>query len=174
VSLLKFTEKVSIINGNPYVRPPDSVLAVIFKQARKDSSPIPVKGTINGAVFRQSLVRYAGDWRLYVNIIMAKAGEIAHSKSVTEIVGQRAEFAIAFDPSPPVYEMTPFLQGALSAHPRVLKAWGNLTQGRQKEILRYFLFLKSNEARERNLEKLLKMLGGEEGRFMARDWKDGK
>jgi hypothetical protein len=173
-SLLTFSETISIINGNPYVRPPDDVLNEIFEQAGRDTSPIPIKGTINGAAFHQSLVRYMGDWRLYVNIWMATAAKLEFSKSVTEVVGQQVEFAITFDPSPPTYEMSPFLEKALKDHPRTWKAWGELTPGRQKEVLRYFSFLKSDEARERNLERLLKVLGGEEGRFMARDWKDGK
>ena len=35
---------------------------------------------------------------------------------------------------------------------------------------RYFAGLKSEEARKRNLEKVLHVLSGRPGRFMARDW----
>jgi hypothetical protein len=38
------------------------------------------------------------------------------------------------------------------------------------EIARYLVSLKSQDARSRNLEKVLRMLGGQKGRFMARDW----
>jgi len=49
MSTLKFLEKISIINGNPYVRPPDDVLLTVFKQAEEKTSPIPIKIKINGA-----------------------------------------------------------------------------------------------------------------------------
>jgi hypothetical protein len=52
--------------------------------------------------------------------------------------------------------------------------WDNLPPSRRKEILRYFSWLKSDAARERNLAKALHVLSGHPGRFMARDWKDGK
>ncbi len=171
---LTFIEEISIINGNPYVRPPDNVLSVVFKQAGKNTSPIPVIGKINGAKFQQSLVRYQGDWRLYVNIIMAKAAGIPFSKSIREIVGTAAAFEIEFNPAPPVYEMLSFLQDALDKNPGAKDSWNKLPPNRQKEILRYFSWLKSDEAKERNIKKVIAVLLRNEGRFMARNWKDGK
>ena len=171
---LKFSEKISIINGNPYVRPPDAVLIAVFKQAVKQTSPIPIKGKINRAKFQQSLVRYQGDWRLYVNIIMAKAAKIKFSKSISEIVGKVATFEIEFNPNPPVYKMVAFLKRSLDNNPIANDNWGKLTPSRQKEILRYFSWLKSDAAKERNLKKVIEMLTGKEGRYMARSWKDGK
>ncbi len=169
-----FCEKVHIINGNPYVRPPDSVIESIFKQAGKETSPIPIRGKINGATFQQSLVKYEGDWRLYINIIMAKAGKVDFLKSITEIVGKEVTIDVEFDPKPPVFKMVDFLQKALDKNTAAKKSWENLTPGRQKEILRYFSWLKSDQAKERNLKKAIEVLTGTEGRFMARTWKDGK
>jgi hypothetical protein len=48
-----------------------------------------------------------------------------------------------------------------------------LTPSLQKEALRRFASVKSDEARTRNIEAALAVLGGDPGRFMARDWKDG-
>lgn len=172
--ILKFTEKISIINGNPYVRPPERILQEIFKQAEKNTSPITIKGRINGAEFQQSLVKYQGDWRLYVNIIMAKAAKISFSKSISEIVGRSAIFEIEFNPKPQVYKMTPFLRKSLEDNPVARENWENLTPSRKKEILRYFSWLKSDEAKERNLKKIMEVLTGKEARFMARSWKNGK
>lgn len=172
--MLRFSETIEIINGNPYVRPPDSVLEEIFWQAHKYTSPIPVRGTINGAAFRQSLVRYEGDWRLYVNIIMAKAGDIDFTRSISEIVGRKAYFEVEYNPVPETYTMLPFLKKALADNPVASINWKQLPPHRRKEILRYFSRLKSDEAKQRNLEKMLYVLSGKEGRFMARAWKDGK
>jgi uncharacterized protein YdeI (YjbR/CyaY-like superfamily) len=49
-----------------------------------------------------------------------------------------------------------------------------LPPSRQKEILRYFARLKSEDARGRNLEKALHVLSGGKARFMARAWSDGR
>jgi hypothetical protein len=44
----------------------------------------------------------------------------------------------------------------------------------QAEVLGgHFSGLKSNNARERNLAKCLRVFLGDEGRFSARDWKNG-
>lgn len=171
---LIFKAKVLIINGNPYVRPPDEILKKIFNQAEKTMSPIPIKGKINGATFQQTLVRYQGDWRLYVNIIMAKAAKIKFYKSISEIVGKVATFEVEFNKTPTVFNMTPFLKKALNLNPIAKKNWERLTPSRRKEILRYFSWLKSNDAKERNVKKVIEALSGKDTRFMARSWKDGK
>lgn len=172
--MLKFTSEIKIINGNPYVRPPDKILQQLFIQAGKDKSPITVKGEINGAKFKQSLVRYQGDWRLYVNIIMAKAAHIGFKKSISEIVGTNVDFEIEYDNSPPTFKMLPFIKEVLDKNVDAKKNWDKLIPSRQKEILRYFSWLKSEEARERNVSKLLSALTQKETRFMARTWKDGR
>lgn len=174
MSALKFLGRVSIIHGNPYVRPPDDVLEALFEQAGKKTSPISIKGKINGARFQQSLVRYMGDWRLYVNIIMAKAAKIKFIKSISEIVGNETTFEIQFDTKPPIYKMVTLLKNSLDNNPVAKANWEKLTPSRQKEVLRYFSWLKSDEAKERNLKKIIEMLGGKEGRYMARSWKEGK
>jgi hypothetical protein len=168
-----FSETVSIIGVNPFVRPPDDVLHAIFEQSGKQNSPIPVRGKLNGAPFRQSLVRYQGDWRLYINIAMAKAAGMSFSRSVRDIVGTRVAIEIESDPEPPVYAMIPSLQRLLDRSPVAKHNWNKLIPSRRKEILRYISRLKSHEAKERNLQKVIEVLSGKEKRFMARSWKDG-
>jgi hypothetical protein len=172
--MTRFSETIHIINGNPYVRPPDRVLEKIFLHANKRTSPIPVRGTINTAPFTQSLVRYEGDWRLYVNIIMAKAAQLHFSKSISEIVERKATFEIEFNPYPSIPQMVSFLREALEQNPGARTHWENLPPHRKKEVLRYFEQLQSEAAKARNLEKLLEALSGKETRFMARTWKNGK
>jgi Domain of unknown function (DUF1905) len=62
----RFKATIDIIGVNPFVLLPDPVLKNIFKQAQKDKGPIPVRGTINGHPFIQTLVKYSGYWRLYI------------------------------------------------------------------------------------------------------------
>jgi uncharacterized protein YdeI (YjbR/CyaY-like superfamily) len=73
-----------------------------------------------------------------------------------------------------MHPMPAWFQAGLAKTPRAKKAWETLIPSRQKEILRYFSWLKSDAAKARNLEKALRVLSGEPGRFMARSWKDGR
>ena len=169
-----FSPRILIINGNPYVRPPQALLESIFRQAGKDKGPISVRGKLNEAPFQQSVVRYQGDWKLYINGIMAKKAGLDYTGSITAIVGREVKVEVEFDPHPPTYPMIEPFQKALNKHPRAKSAYEQLTPGRKKEILRYFSFMKSKEALQRNIEKALQVLSGKEARFMARTWKNGK
>jgi len=169
-----FSSTIAIINGNPYVRPPDAVLGYLFRAFGKNMGPIPIRGTINGASFRQSLVRYLGDWRLYVNGIMAKAAGLTYRGSIVAIVGRRVKISIELDPSPLTYEMIPELKTSLSQNAKAAAAFTSLAPSRKKEILRYFSWLKSDEAKKRNINKVIEVLSGKKARFMARSWEGGK
>jgi uncharacterized protein YdeI (YjbR/CyaY-like superfamily) len=67
-----------------------------------------------------------------------------------------------------------WFESALAQNETARKNWEALIPSRQKEILRYFSWLKSDEAKARNIEKALHVLSGGSGRFMARSWKDGR
>ncbi len=67
-----FSTLIEIIDINPYVLLPVSVLENICKQANKTKGPIPIKGTINKHLFIQTLVKFRGEWRLYLNTPMRK------------------------------------------------------------------------------------------------------
>jgi Bacteriocin-protection, YdeI or OmpD-Associated len=92
-------------------------------------------------------------------------------------VGDVANFTVEFDeeyrggPGGP----TPrWFSAALRRNAAARKGWNALPPSRKKEILRYLVRLKSPEARERNLQKALHVLGGGEARFMARSWSEGR
>jgi hypothetical protein len=91
-------------------------------------------------------------------------------------VGDRVAVELAFDagyrPGPP--PMPAFLRAALKANPKALAAYRALPPARQKELVRHFARLKSEEARTRNLVSALRVLSGHPGRFMARDWAGGR
>jgi hypothetical protein len=69
-----FSQVIFKVGINPCVVPPDDVLRHICKQAHKRKGPIPVRGTIGGAQYTQTLVKYLNHWRLYVNGPMLKNG----------------------------------------------------------------------------------------------------
>lgn len=68
----RFSANIGIIGINPFVELPEKVLAAVLKAAGKDKGPIRVRGTINGDPYRQTLLRYKGEWRLYINGFMLK------------------------------------------------------------------------------------------------------
>src|SRR5215216_5017512 len=145
-----FSAKVDKIGINPYVSLPEAVLKTIFQEARKAKGPIPVRGTINGKSFTQTLVRYQGAWRLYINGIMRDAAGID--------VGDEAHIQLEFDPAPRVEPMPPKFEQALAKNTAAKAAFEKLIPSRQKEIMRYLNSMKTEEALDRNIERVIKHL----------------
>jgi len=88
-------------------------------------------------------------------------------------VGDSVGIELSFDAAyagGPANPMPPWFRAALAKRANARRGFEALPPSRQKEILRYFAGLKSEEARKRNLEKVLHVLSGRPGRFMARDW----
>jgi hypothetical protein len=82
--------------ANLYVTPPNQVLTTLFQQAGKETSPISVKGKLNSADFRQSLVRYMGWWCLYINGKMADLARLQYQSSIGAIVGKNLLLRLYF------------------------------------------------------------------------------
>ena len=148
----KFSAEIYKIGINPVVDPPENVLSTIFRQAAKNRGPIPVRGLLNGAPFKQTLVRYAGAWRLYVNGPMLKDSGLQ--------VGDLANFEIEFDPLPRGVPMPARLNAELRKNADARKAFDLLPPSRQKEILRYIGSLKSEDSIERNVTRVISQLSG--------------
>lgn len=163
MALLKYSTAVKIINGNPYVEVPEKLLQGIFEQAGRDKQPIPVKGKLNGANFVQTLMRYEGDWRLYLNGVMLKAAEIMFkSGDIASVVGKEVEIEVGYDNKSRELEMHPKLQSALDKDNKASKAYEGLSPSRKHEILRYLSFLKTEEKVDLNIKRILQHLRGEE------------
>lgn len=145
-----FTAKIEIIGVNPFVFLPDEVLTKIFKDADRDKGPIPVKGTLNGKAYMQTLVKYSGAWRLYLNTPMRE--------STNTQVGDTVKVEIAYDPKPRVVPMPIAFQKALDKSKKAKESFDKLPPSHQKEFLRYLGNLKSKEALERNIEATIKYL----------------
>ena len=110
-----------------------------------------------------------GSFYLYLHGDVRKASNTKVGDAVTVDVSFDKDYR-----SGPAHPMPDWFQNALNKNPVAKINWEQLIPSRQKEILRYFSWLKSPEAKERNLEKALHVLNGREGRFMARTWIDGK
>jgi hypothetical protein len=160
MDMIKFKAKIEIIGVNPFVFLPERALHKVFMQAGKDKGKIPVKMKIDGHEFPQTLIKWSGSWRLYLNTPMRKAAK--------KDVGDVANFEIAYDPIERVFPMHPKLEKALLQNKAAKKVFDSLRPSLQQEINRYIGFLKTESSVDRNVTKAIQFLVGN-GRFVARD-----
>ena len=158
--MIKFRAKIEIIGVNPFVFLPERVLKEVFKQAGKNKGKIPVKMKIDGHEFTQTLIKWSGAWRLYLNTPMRKAAK--------KDIGDVANFEIAYDPLERVVPMHPKFEKALLKNKEAKKVFDSLRPSLQLEINRYFGFLKTEPSVDRNVTRAIQFLLGK-GRFVARD-----
>lgn len=156
----RFEAELEIIGINPFVSVPEPILEAIFAAAGKRTGPIQICGTVNGADYQQSLVRYAGAWRLYVNTAMLKDSP--------RRVGERLAVTVAHDPVGRPAPTSPAFEQALANHPEAKAVFDTLPPSRQREIVRYLAALKSPASIERNIARAIAFLTGE-GRFIGSD-----
>ncbi len=145
-----FSQEIYRLGINPVVDPPDAALKVVFAQSGRSKGPIPVRGTINGAEYTQTLVKYRGKWRLYVNGKMLKASGLD--------VGDTARIEIEYDPRPRRVPIPAGLRRALGGDPKARAAWNALTSSRRTEIVRYLASLKTEASISKNVERVVGML----------------
>ena len=124
----------------------------IFKHAKKRKGPIPVRGTINGAPYKQTLVKYLEFWRLYVNAPMLKNAGLKN--------GDVASVTIEFDPSNRTERPHRAFAAALLASAKATAAFYKLTPSHQKEINRYLNSSKTDVTRARNIKTVMMFLSG--------------
>ena len=155
-----FKARIEIIGVNPFVFLPQRVLKNIFEQAGKDKGKIPVIMRIDGHQFPQTLIKYSGKWRLYLNTPMRKAAG--------KDVGDKAAFEITFNPVKKEIPFHPKLKLALKENHFARKIFEQLPPSRQLEIKRYIIRLKTEAAIEKNVKRAIGFLLGKE-RFIGRN-----
>jgi len=158
--MLFFTAPINKIGINPYVFLPERVLKGLMQQAKKQKGPISVAVLIGGKNFNQTLVKYAGFWRLYLN----KPMRVAAGKDV----GDTIRIGIAYEQRKSEFAMPASLKLALDNDGDAKEVFDSLPPSRQKEINRYIANLKTPEAVERNVLRAVNFLKGKE-RFIGRD-----
>ena len=144
---------------------PVTVLKAIFKQAGKEKGTIPIKGTLDGHRYIQTLVKYSGKWRLYLNTPMRKA--------VKKDVGDTVTVTVEFDPIERTIPIHPKLLNALQQNQKAKNIFEHLSPSLQKEIVRYIANLKTEESITKNVTRAIQFLLGKE-RFVGRDGCEGR
>ncbi len=155
-----FKAELEIIDGNPFVFIPSKILNKIFQQANKNKGAIPVRGKINKKIYQQTLLRYSGDWRLYINMKMLK--------NSPKRIGEVIDIEIEFDPSDRTIKPHPEFVNALTANMEAKEVFEKLSPSKQKEIVRYISNLKTEKSVDKNVKRAINFLLGKE-RFVGRD-----
>ncbi len=158
--MYKFKAEIEIIGVNPFVFVPDDILQQIFKQAGKSTGYIPINGTINDKPYKQTLVKYSGEWRLYINTTMLK--------NSPKRVGENIEITVSFDPESREINPPNSFVKALAENDKAKTVFDNLPASRKLEIVRYLARLKTEEVLKKNIKRAINFLLGKE-RFIGRD-----
>lgn len=156
----QFKACIEIIGINPFVFVPEPILKHLFEHARKDKGKIPIRGTINNLPYKQTLIKYSGAWRLYINTSMLK-----HSP---KRIGENISITVELDPSDRKIAMHPKFLKALGENIEAKITFDNLRPSLQHEILRYLSFLKTEISLDKNIIKAINFLLGKQ-RFIGRD-----
>lgn len=158
--MYKFRAEIEIIGINPFVYVPNNILLQIFEQAGKSKGHIPIKGTINNKSYKQTLVKYSGEWRLYINTSILK--------NSPKRIGEVIDITVNFDPESREIETPENFTKALDKNEEAKTVFNNLSVSKKIEIVRYLANLKTEEAREKNIHRAINFLLGKE-RFVGRD-----
>ena len=162
----RFRSTIRLSGINPYVMVEADIAERLKPGWRK---PMPVTARLDGYPRQGWHINLmpVGDGRftLYLNADVRK--------EAVAMVGDTVDIELRFDDAyegGPANPMPQWFRAALAKRANARRGFDALPPSRQKEILRYFARLKSEDAQKRNLEKVLHVLSGRPGRFMARDW----
>lgn len=148
-----FTATLEIIGINPFVFVPEEILNMVFEKSGRNKSPIAVKGTVNGKDFKQNLMKYLGEWRLYVNLTMLK--------NSPKRIGETIEVVLEYDDSDRSISIHPQLEKAIKESTVATANFENLIPSRRHELIRYINNLKTEASIQRNIDKIIRHLHGE-------------
>jgi hypothetical protein len=155
-----FTATIEIVGANPFVQVPDDILGALFAQCGRSKGAIPVKGRVNGSPYTQTLMKFKGLWRLYINTFMLK--------NSPQRVGEVIDITVTLDESERTIAPPPGFVKALDDNPQAKNVFEDLPPSRRHEIVRYIAALKTEEAVTRNIARAIDFLNGK-GRFVGRD-----
>jgi hypothetical protein len=148
---------------NPYVDPPLGTSGKLGKRG-----VIPVKVSLDGKAFRANLMPLGAKrtkaapgrhHRLYLHGIMRKA--------IGRDTGDRIKVVLELDLKRRMEPMNPRLARALKKDAKAKKVFEGLSPSHQKELKRYLNHLKSPEALQRNVDKVMGYLRKSQARWFG-------
>jgi hypothetical protein len=143
-----FKAKIYKVGINPCVKVPTRITDAM----EPVKGYIPIKGKIENHSFRQTLVPVKGaPYRLFVNGLMLKGANVK--------LGQTVRFTIEqnFQSRKREFPLLSAFKTELDKH-WLFPEFKKLTPHRQKEILKYLNYLKTEAALQRNMAKVIAQL----------------
>lgn len=143
-----FKAKIYKVGINPCAKVPHR----ITKTMKPVKGYIPIKGKIENHSFKQTLVPVKGEpYRLFVNGPMLKGANVK--------LGQTVRFSIEqnFSSLKREFPMVKVFKAELDKE-NLFTAFKKLAPSRQKDILKYLNYLKSEESLSRNINKVIVQL----------------
>jgi hypothetical protein len=166
---IEFKATIALRGYNPYIAVSAEQAAAIAPGWKR---PIPVLVQLNGGPtppWRINIMPVGdGSFYLYLDNRIRKPTGTAVGDDVTVTLGFDADYRAG-----PAHDMPDDLAAALLGNSAAASNWERLPPSRKKEVLRYLARLQSPSARRSNLDRLLHVLEGKEGRYLARQWKNG-
>lgn len=156
----RFQAVLQLIGINPYVEIPPPILLAICNDAKRSKGPIPIVGTINQQPYQQTLLKYKGIWRLYINISMLPKSP--------QRIGELLEITIAVDPRDRTVPIHPAFEEMLQQDTIAFASYTQQSPSLKKEINRYLHTAKKKETLVKNIALAMGFLKGE-NRFIGRD-----
>ena len=106
---------------------PADTVAALLKAANKKATPVQVKCDLQGTLFDANVVRYAGNWRLYLNTPMRKSAQ--------KDVGDTVEITLHYDPRIRMPPMPQAFRQALKDNAEALRLWRLRPSPKRYEML---------------------------------------
>jgi hypothetical protein len=154
-----FEAEINIIGINPFVSVPDEILQAIFLQADKTKGFIPIRGSVNDKPYKQTLVRYSGQWRLYINTTMLK--------NSPKRIGELIKISVEYDDENREIEMPQPFAKAHKENREAKRVFERLSASRRLEIVSYLSRLKTEQSLQNNINRAILFLLGKE-KFVGR------
>lgn len=111
---------------------------------------VPVRGTINGAPFRNSLCHMRGEWFMVVNKELRKAAGVGAGDTVAVELERDDEKRVAAVP--------PWLKKIIAADARARAFWDKSPYSHQKEYVKWIEEAKQESTRERRVAQMMEAL----------------
>jgi hypothetical protein len=166
---IEFRATLELRGYNPYILVSPEQAAALAPGWRR---PMPVLVQLNGSPsppWRINMMPVGdGSFYLYLDNGIRKPTRTAVGDLVTVSLRFDADYT-----GGPAHDMPEDLAAVLAGNAAAATNWEKLSPSRKKEVLRYLDRVQSPVARMSNLERLIHVLEGHEGRYLARQWKNG-
>ena len=145
-----FSAPIVKLGINACLNVPEKIVNRLLAAAGKKSAPVQVKCVLNGVDLDANVVRYSGDWRLYLNLVTRRAAGCD--------IGDKVKIHLAHDPSIRMPPMPETFRQALRGDPDLQRAWRLRPSAKRREILQSLNDKKNDAELARGIAETLELL----------------